>query len=99
MRRQALDNGVETPEDVPTLPIRGTPLQRDSIGSITKGIQVETLNEDGKDETLEWEHMNLAVTAGRPGLRSHKLWSMGVTDSRSPDMDRGMMRQNPSGTT
>ena len=70
MRRQALEKGDKTPEVVPTLPNRGTPLQRDSIGSITKGIQVETLNEDGKDETLVGEDKNLADTARRPGMRS-----------------------------
>ena len=91
MRRQALGNGYKSPEAVPTLLNREAPLQRDSIGSITKVIQVETLNKDGKDETLVGEHKNLAETAGRPRMRSRKLWLMGMTDSRSPDMHRGMI--------
>ena len=55
MRRQALDDGDKTPEAVSTLPNRGTPFQRDSIGSATKGREVEMLNEYGEDETLEGE--------------------------------------------
>ena len=91
MRRQALDNGDKTPVAVLNLANRGTTLQRDSIGSVTKVIQMETLNKDGKDETLEGEHKYLTDTARRQEMRSHKSWLMGMTDSRSPDMDRGMM--------
>lgn len=82
MQQQALNNGGETLEAVPTLPIRGIPFQRDGIGSMTEGVQVEIDNTDDTDETLEGEHKQLQDTAGRPGLSSHKLWSMGITNSK-----------------
>ena len=52
------------------MPNRGTPLQLDSIGSANKGIQMEMLNEDGKDETLEGVHKKLTDIAGGQGMRS-----------------------------
>ena len=49
MRQQALDNGGMTLEAVPTLPNKGIHLQRDGIGSLTEGAQVETNTRDNTD--------------------------------------------------
>ena len=52
---------------------------------------METNTRDDTDGTLEVEHEHMRDTVGRPGLRSHKPWSMGITGFRLPNIDQGMM--------
>ena len=91
MRQQALSNRGKTTKAAPTSPSGGVPLQRDDIGSLTAGFKVETHTRDDTNGTLEGEHEQLQDTDGKPGMRSHEPWLMGITNSISPDMDHGMM--------
>ena len=89
MGQQALSNRGETLKATPTLPSGEVPLQRDDIGSLTEGFKLETNTRDDTDGSSEREHEHLQHTDGRPRMRSHKPWLMGITNSRSTAMARG----------
>ena len=41
--------------------------------------------------TLNRKQEHLRDAVGRPGMRSHKPWSMGIANVGSPNMDQGLM--------
>ena len=77
-----------TLEGVPTSPMRGPALRQEGSEQQTEGVQVENNTIGDMDGTLNNEQEHLQDTGGRPGMRSHQPWSMGIADVGPPNVDQ-----------